>query len=76
MPSYLVAHCPTFGCYWQIPVVKLPTEKRPEFDPSMYMVVFCPNCRKEFDELASALGHSLKAIQAGKYPTEHGTGAL
>jgi hypothetical protein len=68
MASYLVANCPTFGCYWQIPVVKLPTDRRPEFDSSMYMVVFCPNCQKEFDQLAAALDHSLSAIQAGKNP--------
>ena len=30
-------------------------QDRPEFDPTLYVVVMCPNCQKEFRELASLL---------------------
>ena len=61
MTHYLVAHCPTFGCYARVPVVKLDSETRPDFDLTMQMVVLCPNCQKEFYEPATSLDWSQTA---------------
>jgi len=66
MQSFLVAHCPSFGCYWHIPVMRLPTEKLPDLDTATAMIVVCPNCQKEFEELVSALVHSMTSIPPGR----------
>jgi hypothetical protein len=51
----LVAHCPTDGCYLRVPVCILGPDAKPEFDPTLSIVVTCPGCGKEFRELASLL---------------------
>ena len=55
MLHYLIAHCPTNGCNTRIPISRVPMEERPEFDPTLYVVLICPNCQQEFRELASLL---------------------
>ena len=62
----LVAHCPTPGCYMRVPVCTLAAETKLEFDPTIYMVVTCPYCGKEFRELASLLEQSLQSDVTGK----------
>jgi hypothetical protein len=64
--NYLLSHCPTYGCYAQPPVCTLESDTNPNFDPTLYVVVKCPNCKQEFRELASSLEMSLTAIPLGK----------
>jgi hypothetical protein len=63
----LVAHCPTSGCYMRVPVCTLRSETKPEFDPTVSIVVVCPSCEKEFRELASLLELTPQSDVTGKF---------
>ncbi len=55
MTYYLLAHCPTDGCYMRVPVCNLTSNIEPEFDPTLTIGVVCHGCGKEFREAASQL---------------------
>jgi len=63
----LVAHCPTLGCLFRVPIGTIATDKTPEFDATVQVVVTCPSCGKEFRELASELEFTPQAEITGKF---------
>jgi hypothetical protein len=63
----LVAHCPTAGCFMRVPVCTLASDAKPEFDPTMSIVVTCPSCGKEFRELASLLDVAPQASVTARF---------
>jgi hypothetical protein len=65
--NLLVAHCPTQGCYMRVPVATVATDTAPEFDPTLYVVVICHSCGKEFRELASLLDLTPQSEVTGKF---------
>ena len=62
----LVAHCQTNGCYMRVPVCALNSDATPEFDPTLRIVVVCPNCGKEFHEPAAELELAVQTDVTGK----------
>ena len=69
----LVAHCPTSGCYMRVPICTLATDTMPDFDPTMYVVVTCHSCGKEFRELAAQLELLPQGSVTGKFIARHKT---
>ncbi len=67
----LVAHCPTSGCYMRVPVGLLATDLMPDFDPTLYVLVTCHSCGKEFRELASQLDLVPQGNVTGKFLARH-----
>ena len=53
----------------------LATDIMPDFDPTLYMVVTCHSCGKEFRELASLLELVPQANVTGKFLARHKTSA-
>jgi hypothetical protein len=51
----------------RVPVCILATDTMPEFDPTMYVVVTCHSCGKEFRELASLLDLLPQGAVTGKF---------
>ena len=68
----LVAHCPESGCYMRVPICNLASEKMPEFDPTLFVVVICPSCGKEFRELATFLDFCAQAEVTGRLRVRRG----
>ena len=68
---YLIAHCPRFECKKSQPVSHIAAVHRPEFDPTLYVVVVCASCGQEFRELASALDWSPITSPSENSPASH-----
>ncbi len=65
--DYLVAHCPTSGCYMRVPVCTLVSDAKPAFDPAVFVLLVCPSCGKEFREPALELEISAATDVTGKF---------
>jgi len=70
----LVAHCPTAGCYMRVPVCALGSDAKPEFDPTLSIVVTCHSCGKEFREAASLLELAPQAAVTAKFQARRRVG--
>lgn len=66
----LVAHCPTAGCYMRLPVCTLASDVRPEFDPTLAIIVTCHSCGKEFREPASELELAPQGAVTAKFQAQ------
>jgi hypothetical protein len=55
----------------RVPVGLLATDLMPDFDPTLYVLVTCHSCGKEFRELASQLDLVPQGNVTGKFLARH-----
>lgn len=69
MARYLAGRCPK--CSKLVPACTLPKDyPSPVFEPTLCVVLKCPNCGKEFPLLASLLGEYHSTSDFAQAPTE------